>query len=166
MKKILLLATLAAILVSMSVQSVLACTTRTPGYWKTHGPGSRHADWPTTGTVTVGATDYDLSNSAHTAALLAILWDQPKGDAWITLAQKVIAAQLSIMKYPPSTPGNWGAAHLFGGYPGGMIGMVEDANDLLDDAMSYPPGSEGREDVIELAGIIDYWLNYWNEHGL
>ena len=167
MKKSLMLATLAAvILASLTVQSVLACTTRTPGYWKTHGPGSKHADWPTTGTVKVGAVNYDLSIGAQADALMAILWAQPKGDAWIILAQKVIAAQLSILRYPPSTPGNWGKASLFGGYPGGMIGMVADANDLLDDATSYPPGSLGREDVTDLAETIDYWLKYWNEHGL
>lgn len=166
MKKFLMLATLAVILASLTIQSALGCTTRTPGYWKTHGPGSKHANWPTTGTVTVGAVDYDLSDSGDTDALLAILWDQPNGDAWIILAQKVIAAQLSILKYPPSQPGNWGKDDLFGDYPGGMIGMVEDANDLLDDATSYPPGSAGREDVTELAGIIDYWLNFWDEHGL
>lgn len=166
MKKSLMLATLAVIFASLTVQSALACTTRTPGYWKTHGPGSKHADWPTSGTVTVGATHYDLSNSADANALLTILWDRPRGDAWIILAQKVIAAQLSILRYPPSTPGNWGKDSLFGGYPGGMIGMVDDANDLLDDATSYMPGSAGREDVTDLAETIDYWLNYWNEHGL
>lgn len=166
MKKIVMLTTLAVILASLTVQSALACTTRTPGYWKTHGPGSKHADWPSSGTVTVGAIDYDLSNGADTSALLAILWDRPRGDAWIILAQKVIAAQLSMLRYPPSTPGNWGKDSLFGGYPGGMKGMVDDANDLLDNASSYPPGSSGRGEVTDLAAIIDYWLNYWNEHGL
>lgn len=163
MKKILMLTTLALILTSLAVQSTLACTTRTPGYWKTHGPGSRHADWPTTGTVTVGTTDYDLANSAHTDALLDILWDRPKGDAWIILAQKVIAAQLSMLRYPSAY---WGDDDTFGDYAGGMIGMVDDANVLLGDETSYPPRSAGRGDVTDLADIIDYWLNSWNEYGL
>ncbi len=166
MKRSLMLAALAVIFASLTVQSVLACTTRTPGYWKTHGPDSKHPDWPSTGTVTVGLVDYDVSDSGDVDALLDILWDRPRGDAWIILAQKVIAAQLSILHYPPETPGNWEKDDLFGGYDGGMVGMVEDANEMLGDASSYPPRSPGRSDVLELAGTIDYWLNYWNEHGL
>jgi len=166
MKKSLMLATLAVILASLTVQSALACTTRTPGYWKTHGPDSKHPDWPTTGTVTVDNVDYDLSVTGDVNDLMDILWDRPRGDAWIILAQKVIAAQLSMLHYPPSTPGNWERDDLFGGYDGGMVGMVDDANELLSDATSYPPRSPGRDDVVDLAGTIDYYLNFWNEHGL
>jgi hypothetical protein len=164
MKKSLIFATLAVLLAtSLAVGSVLACTTRTPGYWKTHGPGSKHEDWPATGTVVVGSITYDLAVAADQDALLAILWDRPRGDAWIILAQKVIAAQLSIGRYPSTF---WSDAPTFDDYPGGMVGMITDANALLAAAGSYMPGDAGRGDVTELAGTIDYWLNYWDEYGL
>jgi hypothetical protein len=163
MKKSLIFATLAVLLAtSLAVGSVLACTTRTPGYWKTHGPGSRHEDWPTSGTVTVGSVGYDLSVGADADALLAILWLRPRGDAWIILAQKVVAGQLSMLRYPSTF---WGDTGTFG-YTGGMIGMVADANVLLAAASSYMPGDAGRGDVTELAGIIDGALNDWDEYGL
>jgi hypothetical protein len=161
MKKSMMLAAVALILVSMSVQSALACTTRTPGYWKTHGPDSRHPDWPTSGTVTVGADDFVLPTDADD--LLAILWARPRGDAWIILAQKVVAAQLSMLRYPSEF---FDDDDQFGGYDDGMVGMVDDANDLLAAAGSYPPGSDGRADVTDLASTIDFYLNYWDEYDL
>ena len=148
----------AVILGSLTVQGALACTTRTPGYWKNHLEA-----WPMSGTITVGAVGYDLSVSGDVDALMDILWDQPKGDKWITLAHKVIAAQLSMMVYPGAhwlDPGN------FDYYPGGMVGMVDDANVLLAAHSEYRPKAPGRADVVDLAEIMDDWLNFWDEHGL
>jgi hypothetical protein len=148
-----------AILASTTVPSVLACTTLTPGYWKTHLEA-----WPNPDIITVGSDTYDLSVVADRSALMGILWDRPRGDAWIILAQKVIAAQLSMYAYP--APGDWDWPGNFGGYDDGMVGLVEDANVLLAAQPAYRPRAPGRSDVIELANLIDYYLNYWDEHGL
>ena len=159
-RRMAILAVSAVILASLTVQGALACTTLTPGYWKNHP-----AAWPMSGMITVGAVGYDLSDSGDVDALMDILWDQPKGDKWITLAQKVIAAQLSMMVYPGSGS-DWSWPGNFGGYPGGMEGMVDDANVLLAMHSEYRPKAPGRADVVDLAEIMDDWLNFWDEHGL
>jgi len=148
----------AVIMLSLAVPGALACTTLTPGYWKNHPEA-----WPMSGTITVGPMAYDLSDSGDVAALMAMLWDRPKGDLWVVLAQKVIAGQLSMMVYPHpgwSNPGN------FGGYPDGMEGMVDDANVLLAAHSQYRPKAPGRSDVGDHADLMDHWLNAWDEHGL
>jgi len=157
MKKIGMLVIIASILASLTAPSVLACTTLTPGYWKTHPD-----DWPMSGTVYVGSAPYELGTSDEDY-LMAILWDSPKGDAWIILAQKVIAAQLSMLKFPYDP---WSNPGYFGGYEGGMVGLVDDANDWLDAETEYLPGHPDRDDVADLADWIDEYLNYWDEYGL
>jgi len=160
MKKIGILLTVAAILVSMTVPSVLACTTRTPGYWKNHLEA-----WPTTGTITVGALPYGLSDSGDVDDLMDILWAKPKkGNAWIILAQKVIAAQLSMLVYPHN---GWSELGNFGGYTDGMVGLVGNANIwLASHANPCLPGAMNRDTGLALAETMDHWLNEWNEHGL
>lgn len=149
MKKIGILVAVAAILTSMTVPSVLGCLFWTPGYWKNH-------DWPVGAVIVGGVT----CTEAQTMNKEGLLWARPKGDAWIILAQKVIAAQLSITEHPAGStdPGN------YGGYPGGMVGMIADANALLIAQAHYYPGDPGRAAVTELADTIDYWLNYGPYH--
>lgn len=155
-----LLATL--ILASITLPTVLACTTLTPGYWKNHIEA-----WPTSGTIYIGTDEYDLSLTSDVDYLMDILWEDPGhwkkvggklAQAWLILVHKVIAAQLSMLSYPHD---GWGDYWLFGDYPDGMEGMVNDANEWLQ---NYP--SVDRDSGIALAETIDYWLNYWNEHGL
>jgi len=160
MKKIGILLTVAAILASITVSSVLACTTLTPGYWKNH-----RDSWPESGTIMVGTESYDPTDPDDIDDLMEILWANkgrrknelsPEEQAWIILAQKVIAAQLSMLKYPG---GHWSDQGNFEGYPDGMVGMVDDANALLS-------GPATRTAMLDLAEIMDHWLNEWNEHGL
>jgi len=84
LKKIGILAFVATIFASMSVQSVLACHTYTPGYWKNHPD-----DWPTD-TVTLGGIPYDKM------AAIEILKTPPRGSAFIILQRYLIAAKLSV----------------------------------------------------------------------
>lgn len=175
MKRTRILLPVTVILASMIVSSVLACTTHTPGYFKTHHP----EEWfipeipgPTAGALIVGG------GPMPEATALELLWTPPRGDAWIILAQKVIAAQLAMawsIHYGYDGPGDWPYEGNFknyptgeypAGYPGGMIGMVADANALLDAKNEYRPREPGRADVLRLADIIDYWLNFYDEYGL
>ena len=158
-KKIGIMIAVALIFASIAVSSALACTTLTPGYWKNH-----RSAWPS-GVIFVGADPYNLGDSGDVDDLMEILWADkgrrkndltPDEQAWIILAQKVIAAQLSMLKYPHPSWSNPGS---FGGYPNGMVGMVDDANALL-----AGPGT--RTAMLDLAEIMDDWLNIWNEHGL
>ena len=85
MKKSLIFATLAVLLAtSFAVGSVLACTTLTPGYWKTHGVDRpRKMDWPLEGTVIVGAISYDLTVVADHLALLDTMPTTFLKDFWM-----------------------------------------------------------------------------------
>ena len=159
-KKIGILVVVGAILASLTIPTVLACTTRTPGYWKNHENA-----WPTSGTFWVGAEQYDLANPDDVDDLMDILWSRPRsGDAWIILAQKVIAAQLSMRAYPGP---HWADTSNFGGYPGGMVGLVGDANAWLASHTSpCLPGAANRDTGLALAETLDHWLNEWNEYGL
>ncbi|EMR73717.1 hypothetical protein MCGE09_00488 [Thaumarchaeota archaeon SCGC AB-539-E09] len=149
------------LLISIFIPGTLACTTLTPGYWKNH-----LEDWPSSGIVTIESYNYDLTKEDEVDYLMGLLWENPghwkkeygkSEQAWLILTHKVIAAQLSMLAFPhPAWSWNWE----FGGYSGGMVQMVNDANDLLDD----DPLDRGA--MIDLAETIDYWLNYWNEHGL
>ena len=127
----------AAILVSMTVPSVLACKTWTPGYWK----NDRKHPWPTD-TITLGVTVYTQTEA------LGILRTPPKeGNAWIILAQKVIAGKLSMLADPGP---HWGVIT--------FTQLIADA-DAWFVANPNPESYSDRATAIELAEAIDDVLN-------
>lgn len=145
-KKIGMLMAVAAIVASMTVPSALACATRTPGYWKKHA-------WPTS-SITIGGVLYTE------AAARAILNTPPKGgDAWIILAQKVIAGKLSMLADPGphwDYPGNFPGTDTF-------LALITAADAWLATHTSpCGPGSLSRADGLALAEDIDYWLNWYD----
>ncbi len=114
----------------------------------------------------VGNTDVNTLISGHpNPALMGILkMNLGRGSgltadqqAMVRLKQKIIAAQLSWNVYDTGSDfWLWEDPNNFGDYPGGLVGMVHDANDSL------VPGSGDRSDWIYFAGLIDYWLNAWD----
>lgn len=82
-KKVGMLVAVAAVLVSMTVPSVLACITYTPGYWKNHD------DWPID-EITLGGVLYTKEEA------MDILNTPPRGSAIIILEKYLIAAKLSV----------------------------------------------------------------------
>ena len=159
MRKMMIMPLVALAIISVSAQGVLACTTGTPGYWKNHPEA-----WPT-GIVRVGSTDYSLPRQVAKNALMEMLTTNPGKisdkllQAQIILKQKIVAAQLSMLKYPgwtnPDTGiPDWGQAWYFDGYTGGMVGLISDANTALQ-------GTD-RAEILRFASLIDYWLNYWD----
>ena len=158
---ILLVSTLAA---SFAIAGVSACETRTPGYWKNH-PNA----WPT---ITITDSRWALTPAFeftmnHQDAM-DILKMPVKGDASINLQQKVIAASLSILSDPNigwnNDPRYSPEALALGGLPG----MVNAANTLLNDNLGpWTPGSAAdlsgvRTEGLALASQIDYWLNFFD----
>jgi len=121
-----------------------------------NGPKKKHS-WPADSTPMIVG---DLILSEVQAR--DILTSSAKGgDAWIILAQKVIAAQLSILAHPTGADN----PDFFDGYPGGMVGMIDDANDLLEGHGDPPhcfPGHPDRGDLLDLADTIDDWLNEYD----
>lgn len=144
MKKIGILALLVTLVASTTVASVMACTW-TPGYWKNHpeawgGPGGH--------TIQVGAISYDLTVQADKNSVMAILKTPVKGDAWINLAQKVIAMELSILDVPGTL----------------MDTLLADSNACLAAHTSYKPHEPGRAEALAYAAELDYYLNLWDVH--
>ena len=137
-KKIGILVVVVALLASMTISSALACITYTPGYWKNHPE-----DWPVD-LIEIGGITYTKSQA------IRLLRTPPRGDAWIILAQKVIAAKLSMLAEPG---GHWSNPANFGGI--NFATYVANANAWL-----ASPGN--RADAITYAETIDYWLNFWN----
>ena len=151
---------------SIAISTALACETRTPGYWKNHPEA-----WPT-----ITATDerwgltpnFEFTMDPEEA--MEILLTPVKGDARINLQQKVIAASLSILSDPNV---GWDYDERYSPEAlekGGLPGMVKEANEMLADP-EYPgpwtPGSDAAKDgvraaALELAGMIDYWLNFFD----
>ena len=158
--------------ISIAISTALACETRTPGYWKTHPE-----EWPVSTTAAsnmatfVGVFPYDgwgfVQSFPIPANALTILQMPVRGDARINLQQKVIAASLSIL-----SDSNWGWNNDERYSPealamDGLPGMVADANLMLATPGPWTPGSAAdesglRADALELAGIIDYWLNFFD----
>lgn len=119
-----------ATIFAVSVPSVMACGTRTPGFWKTHPD-----DW-LVDSIEVGGVTYSKEDA------IGILKTPPKGgDAWIILAKKVIAAKLSREADRPTNPWWDGWWHL-----------VESADDWLEH------GGD-RAEAINLSEAIDAILN-------
>ena len=104
---------------------------------------------------------------SHPCKRNGILWKPVKGDAKINLQQKVIAASLSILSDPNV---GWDYDERYSDEAlamGGLPGMIEDANIMLAIPGPWTPGSPAdesglRADALELAGIIDYWLNFFD----
>ena len=148
---------------SIAITTALACETRTPGYWKNHPEA-----WPTI--TTTNSSWGFIQTFPIPANAMEILWKPVKGDAKINLQQKVIAASLSILSDPNV---GWDYDERYSTEAramGGLPGMVQKANEMLADP-EYPgpwtPGSDAAEDgvraaALELAGMIDYWLNFFD----
>ena len=145
---------------SIAISTALACETRTPGYWKNHPEA-----WPTI--TTTNSSWGFIQTFPIPANAMEILWMPVKGDAKINLQQKVIAASLSILSDPNV---GWDYDERYSDEAltmGGLPGMVEDANIMLATPGPWTPGSAAdesglRADALELAGIIDYWLNFFD----
>ena len=145
---------------SIAITTALACETRTPGYWKNHPEA-----WPTI--TTTNSSWGFIQTFPIPANAMEILWKPVKGDAKINLQQKVIAASLSILSDPNV---GWDYDERYSDEAltmGGLPGMVEDANIMLAIPGPWTPGSPAdesglRADALELAGIIDYWLNFFD----
>lgn len=157
-KRILLLAAVSILIASMAVGTVNACITLTPGYWKNH-PNAWLAD-----SLEIGGDMYTKSE------LLVILRTPVRGDAWVNLMQKVIAAKLSMIADPQPLLGtdppymHWDDADLFGGVS--FSSQVVLANEwLVSHTSPVKSGDAGYAQGIAYASWIDYWLNYWDEGG-
>jgi hypothetical protein len=136
-KRIALLVSTAAILVSIAVPNAMACTW-TPGFWKNHPDA-----WPTSATpMTIGGTSYSKIQ------LMAFLWSPNKGDAWINLMQKYIAMQLS-------------KATVYGTAADSLLAQAEawfNSNPTGPVAPSSTAGQAG----LAIASQLDYLLNLWD----
>ena len=140
----------------MAIPSALACTTRTPGYWKNH-----YSEWVIP-TNWGGPNGFWISGGLITKQqALEILNMAPRGDARIILEQKIIAAVLSIGGDPDGA-GGYSMGEYFPGTPT-MAQLVHDGSMWLE---THPgalgPGAAGRDQALTYASMIDYWLNYYD----
>ncbi len=154
LKLILIAAVLSAI---VTMPTALACTTRTPGYWKNHTN-----NWVIPDGASVPTTDDPMDmwigQAITKQQAIAILNTPVGGDARINLQQKLIAAVLSI----GADPGQWDNPDLFKGTPT-MTQLYNDACAFLaGHTAPLTPRTEGRAEALTLAGQIDYWLNYYD----
>jgi len=158
-KRILIFALVATLMTSVVVATASACITLTPGYWKNH-------DWPVSSVTAGGVT----VTEAETLNKAGIMWTAPKGDVWIILAQKVVAAKLSMLA-DPNTPdyAHWDDEWLFyieGSPYAGMTfeEVVADADEWLQDNSSPVKGNTlAGAEGLALASWIDFWLNWYDE---
>ncbi len=141
---------------TVTIPTALACTTRTPGYWKTHTENWIIPDGASV--PNTDPTDMWIGQAITKQTAIDILKTPVGGDARINLQQKLIAAVLSI----GADPGQWDNPDLFKGTPT-MTQLYKDACAFLaSHTAPLTPRTEGRAEALILAGQIDYWLNYYD----
>jgi len=152
MKKIGILVAVATILASITVPSVLACHTWTPGYWK----NTRKHAWPSGSISLCGTTYVDVSTQPQ--ELIGILKTPPAGgDAWIILAQKYIALRLSMLK---DSGTDWAAVPTIHPDYTDVVSLADAAETwLCTHPQPCEPGEDGRGEGLDLAEAIDDILN-------
>ncbi len=106
----------------------LGCTL-TQGYWKTHssyGPAPYDNTWASIGEDTV----FFLSGISY----YQVLWTEPKGNVYFTLAHQYIASELNMINgasVPDAVLAAWNEARsLFQSYTPGQIGSLKGNNPL------------------------------------